>query len=128
MANAVFLSALVGLFTFNVAANGKGHEAGGSPPSAVEGSQGQLCCGENAIVMVQLCCGLRLNAAPGELAQLSCSVKFGKPVKSLAPNGLVSPGAGLISVRDKVKPVRGVVVRLLLVRVMVCVVAPNPTC
>ena len=42
-ANAVLLSALVGLLTVKVAARGKGQAAGGSPPSAVEGNQGQLC-------------------------------------------------------------------------------------
>ena len=90
-ANAVSLSALMGLLTVSVAARGKGHDDGGSPPSAVDGNQGQLCCGEYEIVMVQLSWGPRAKDDPGGLAQLSCSVKFGNPVKSLRPNGLVFP-------------------------------------
>jgi hypothetical protein len=55
MANAVSLSALTVLFTVSEAASGNGHKEGGSPPSGTEGNQGQLCCGEKEIVIVQLC-------------------------------------------------------------------------
>src|SRR5580658_7038213 len=90
-ANAVSLSALTGLFTVNDAASGYGQSVGGSPPRAIDGNQGQLCCGENEIVMVQLCCGFKLNEDPAGFAQLSCSVKFGSPSKSLSPKMLVAP-------------------------------------
>jgi hypothetical protein len=90
-ANAVLLSALVGLLTVKVAARGKGQADGGSPPSAVEGSQGQLCWGENEIVIVQLCCGASENGDPEVLEQLSFDEKFGNPLKSLGPKRLVAP-------------------------------------
>ena len=90
-ANAVLLSALTGLLTVNVAARGNGQRDGGSPPSAVDGNQGQPCWGENEIAMVQLCCGARANADPGGFAQLSCSGEIRKPLKSLSPKGLVFP-------------------------------------
>jgi hypothetical protein len=90
-ANAVLLSALVGLLTVKLALKGNGQSDGGSPPNAVDGNQGQLCWGENAMVMVQLCWGARENVDPAGLAQLSCSVKFAIPSKSLAPKRLVLP-------------------------------------
>jgi hypothetical protein len=90
-AKAELLSALTGLLTVRVAASGNGQRDGGSPPSAVDGNQEQLSWGENEIAIMQLCCGARANADPGGFAQLSCSVKFGSPLKSLNPKGLVIP-------------------------------------
>jgi hypothetical protein len=124
-ANAVSLSALIGLLAVNFATRGNGQADGGSPPSAVDGSQGQLCCGENEIVIEQLCCGARENADPDGLAQLSCSVKFGSPSKSLNPKRLVFPDWGL---NDNDKPVRGVPERPVFVSVIVCMVGADPTC
>ena len=43
------------------------------------------------MVIVQLCCEASANGDPAELAQLSCDVKFGTPLKSLGPNRLVAP-------------------------------------
>ena len=124
-AKAVLLSALTVLLTVRVAASGNGQRAGGSPPSAVDGNQGQLCCGENEIAIMQLCCGARANADPGGFAQLSCSVKFGSPLKSLNPKELEFPDCGL---NDNDKPVRGVAEGAVLVSVIVCVVGTDPTC
>ena len=124
-AKAVSSSALVGLLTVSVAVKGHGQCGGGIPPDAVDGNHGQLSCGENEIVIEQLCCGASVNVAPGELAQVSCSVKFGTPSKSLGPNRLVVPACGL---NDSNKPVSGVPERAVLVRVMVCAVAADPTC
>src|SRR5882757_4557678 len=104
-ANFVSLSALLGLLTVNAAAIGKGQEDGETPPSEVDGSHGQLCCGEKETVMEQLCCGAWEKDDPGGLAQLSCSVKFASPSKSLAPKRLVLPACGL---NDNDRPVRGV--------------------
>jgi hypothetical protein len=115
-AKAVLLSALTGLLTVRLATSGNGQRDGGSPPSVVEGNQGQLCWGENEIAIWQLCCGARANADPGGLAQLSCSVKFGSPLKSLSPKGLGFPDCGL---KDNAKPVMGVVDGLVLVSVIV---------
>jgi hypothetical protein len=91
----------------------------------MDGNHGQLCCGENAIVMEQLCCGAREKFDPGVLAQLSCSVKFGRPLKSLTPNGLVLPDCGL---NDNDKPDSGTPDTLLLVSVRTCAVGTDPTC
>src|SRR6516162_4581482 len=93
-AKAVRLSALTCVLTVTMAFSGYGHEEGFIPPSETDGSQGQLCCGENEIVIEQLCSGASEKVPPGELAQLSCSVKFGTPLKSLDPNGLVRPLCG----------------------------------
>ena len=90
-ANDVSLSALVGLVAVKAALSGCGQADGGSPPRAVDGIHEQLCCGENEIVIEQLCCGARENVEPNALAQLSCSVKFCTPSKSLTPKGLVIP-------------------------------------
>jgi hypothetical protein len=124
-ANAVRLSALTGLFTVKAAVRGTGQADGGFPPSAVDGNQGQLCCGENAIVMEQLCWGAREKDDPAGLAQLSCSVKFAIPSKSLSPKGLVAPDCGL---NDKDNPERGVPLSPVLVSVIVCAVGADPTC
>ena len=124
-AKAVLLSALTVLLTVRLAARGNGHRAGGSPPSAVDGNQGQLCWGENEMAIMQLCCGARANADPGGFAQLSCSVKFGRPLKSLSPKGLEFPDCGL---NDNDKPVRGTADGVVLVSVMDCVVGTDPTC
>ncbi len=94
-------SALLGLSTVSLAASGNGHRAGGFPPRDVDGSHGQLCCGENEIVIVQLFCGPRENGDPGGVEQVSCSAKLGKPLKSLSPKGLAFPAWGL---RLSVKP------------------------
>src|SRR5258708_32162181 len=104
-ANAVSLPPLRGLFTVKVAFMARGQREGGSPPRETDGSHGQLCCGENEIVIEQLCCGAREKADPAGLAQLSCSVKFASPSKSLGPKRLVLPDCGL---HNKDKPVRGV--------------------
>jgi hypothetical protein len=90
-ANVVSPSALMGLLTINVAVKGNGQSDGATPPSAADGSHGQLCCGEKEIVIVQLCCGVSENVDPGALAQLSCVAKFGSLLKSLTPKGLVFP-------------------------------------
>ena len=47
------------------------------------------------MAIMQLCCGARAKADPGGFAQLSCSVKFGSPLKSLNPKGLEFPDCGL---------------------------------
>ena len=60
--------------------------AGAAPP-AVSGSHVQLCCGEKDMVIVQLCCGASEKADPGVEPQLSCSMKFGNPLKSLREKG-----------------------------------------
>jgi hypothetical protein len=106
------------------AASVDGHAAGCIPPSAAAGSHGQLCCGENEIVIVQLCWGARSNEAPRELAQLSCSVKFGSPLKSLSPNMLVAPDCGLNASET---PLSGAFKTLVLVSVIVCVVGADPS-
>src|ERR1700749_3221989 len=80
-AKAVRLSALTWVLTVKVAFKGYGQADGAIPPNDGDGSQGQLCCGENEIVIEQLCSGAREKVAPGELAQLSCSVKFGTWLK-----------------------------------------------
>ena len=107
-----------------MAFKGYGHAEGATPPSELEGSQGQLCCGENEIVIEQLCKGAKEKLAPGELAQLSCSVKFGSSLKSLDPNGLVKPLCGLKEIDN---PVSGVPDTALLVTMMVCAVGADPT-
>src|ERR1700722_3419970 len=63
-----------------------GHLEGTSVPPADNGIHGQLSCGEKDIVLVQLWCGASENGAPGVELQLSCSVKFGTPLKSLLMN------------------------------------------
>src|SRR5579872_314623 len=128
MANEVLLSELTGLTTVSAACSGNGQAEGGSPPSAVEGNQGQLCCGANEIVMMQLSCEFSAKLAPGVCEQLSCSMKSGSPVKSLAPNGLVMPGAGLNVASEIVRPLSGLLERVLLVSVIVCVLGKDPTC
>src|SRR5580704_8146523 len=67
----------------------------------------------------------RSHADPAGFAQLSCSVKFGRPLKSLTPKGLVFPDCGL---NDNDKPVSGVADRPVLVSVIACVVGTDPTC
>src|SRR5258708_7733534 len=124
-ANAVSLSALLGLLTVKVALMARGQREGGTPPVEIDGSHGQLCCGENEIVIEQLCCGAREKADPAGLAQLSCSVRFASPSKSLGPKRLVLPDCGL---NNKDNPVRGVPDRPVFVNVMVCVVGADPTC
>ena len=99
-----------------VAFKGYGQADGAIPPNDGDGSQGQLCCGENEIVIEQLCSGAREKVVPAELAQLSCSVKFGTWLKSLGPNGLVKPLCGL---KEIDKPESGVPDTAMLVKVMV---------
>src|SRR5262249_43976837 len=99
------------------ALSGNGQNCGGTPcgEGLPKGSQGQLCCGENETVMVQLFCGPKAKGCPGALAQVSCAVKCGSPVKSPGPvNGTVS------CVSVKVTFSSGAPAGSLLVRVMVC--------
>lgn len=91
------VSALVGLVMVSTALSAggdgtvAGRKGGHCDGAADDGSHGQLCCGENETVIVQLCCGARENDDPGDVVQLSCSVKLGSPSKSL--NGkLLLPG------------------------------------
>src|SRR5437879_4667402 len=125
MANALSLSALAGLLTVKLAARGNGHEEGGTPPREVDGSQGQLCCGENEIVIEQLCCGPSENVDPGGFVQVSCSVKLGSPSKSLRPKRLVFPDCGL-NCNDS--PARVEPEGSVFVSVIVCAVGADPTC
>ena len=91
------MSAVAGLFTVKIAAEGNGHDAGAAPKNdgptpAENGSQGQLCCGENEIVTEQLWPAASVKGVFSAGAQLSDSVKLGRPVKSLkVPNIVVSP-------------------------------------
>src|SRR5262249_19120435 len=86
--NVELLSTLLGLFTTTEAVSGKGHEAGDAPEivgGLPKGSHGQLCCGLKVTLMEQDCPGKREKDIPGDDAQLSCSEKLGRPVKSLSP-------------------------------------------
>ena len=123
-AKALRLSALTCVLTVTVAFSGDGHADGDTPPSETEGNHGQLCWGENEIVIEQLWSGANENDAPGESAQLSCSVKFAVPLKSLAPNGLVIPVCGL---NEMVNPESGVPDKALLVNVIVWVLGADPS-
>jgi hypothetical protein len=74
--------------------NGKarngGHWDGAAPPDDAIGIHGQLCCGENETVIVQLCCEASVKDDPGDVVQESCSLKCGIPSKSLGV--LLEPG------------------------------------
>src|SRR5215467_13357848 len=64
---------------FTVACRLGGQKAGLTNPTVVVpavGNQVQLCWGEKAIAIKQLCCGARSKLAPGEPAQVSTSVKL----------------------------------------------------
>lgn len=127
-ANVVLLSIVVvlsGLSIITLSDKIDGHWAGGVPPLAVEGSQGQLCCGAKKTVIVQLCCDARENGDPEVSVQLSCSVKFGSPVKSLKP-----PKGLLIFCSRIVMLVRVCALGSVLVRVILCCegLAPNACC
>ena len=74
---------------------------------------------------MQLCCGARLKGDPAGLAQLSCSVKFGSPLKSLNKVRSEGPDWGL---NPKANPISGVPETLMLVSVIVCVAGADPTC
>jgi hypothetical protein len=77
-AKEVLLSAETGLVTVKVAVNGSGQPAIETPPAF--GAHEQPSCGANVIIMLQLCPEVEeLRNAE----QLSVSVKFGMPVKSL---------------------------------------------
>src|SRR5262249_10098970 len=87
-AKVVSRSALLGLFTITDAVSGKGHDVGGAPEideGFPNGSQGQLCWGLKVTLMEQDCPDKREKDIPGDAAQLSCSEKLGRPVKSLRP-------------------------------------------
>jgi hypothetical protein len=69
------------------AVSGKGHEVGGAPEidgGFPKGSQGQLCWGLKVTLIEQDC------PANSDEEQLSCSEKFGNPVKSLIPGNWAS--------------------------------------
>jgi hypothetical protein len=121
-ANAESPSALAGLFTVKVADRGKGQRPGVTPPSAGDGIHGQACCGEKEIVIVQLCWGCKSKEEPDGFAHVSCEEKFGRPLKSLNPKGLGAPDCGL-NERDRPESVVGA----LFVRVILCVVAGEPS-
>jgi hypothetical protein len=101
--NTLLLSALVGLVTATVAvrAGGEdidaGRKGGHFDGTAPDGSHGQLCCGENEIVIVQLCCGASEKGDPGVVAQVSCSLKLGRPSKSLTGKLLLAGWAWNVS-------------------------------
>lgn len=77
-----------------------GHWDGAAPPSDTDGSHGQLSWGEKEIVTVQTCWGAKEKDEPGDVAQLSCSVKCGIPSKSLG----VLPPPGKVNWRLRVAP------------------------
>ncbi len=79
-------SALRLLTNLSLAVRGVGHCAGAAPNGKVpEGNHGQPCCGENETVIVQLWCAASVKGDPEGLEQVSVSLKFGSPLKSLGP-------------------------------------------
>src|SRR5689334_10642857 len=100
-----FMSALVGLFTVNVAVAGNGQRDGAAPNNdggLPKGSHGQIICGVNETVIEQDWPGVREKLVPGEVAHVSCSEKFGRPLKSLSPGN-----RGSVSKRKfRVRPLR----------------------
>jgi hypothetical protein len=127
--NVVSVSALLGLTTLIIAvcAGGDGTEAGRKgghcDGAAAVGSQGQLCCGENVMLTVQLCCGPSEKGDPGEVAQLSCSVKLGRPLKSLTGK-LTLPE---LSRNVNARPLSVAPAGSVFVTVMLCVVGVVPS-
>ena len=122
----VLLSALAGLFTVKLAARGNGHCDGAAPRIEGEfpnGIHGQLSCGLKVIVIEHDCPGPREKLDPSDEAQVSCSAKFGRPLKSLGPLSK-SP---LFTDQLKVIPLRVAPEGSLLVRVIVWVVGAEPS-
>src|SRR5262245_8208400 len=112
--------------TSTLAVNGNGQREGGTPdgdgplPGDKNGIQGQFCCGANETVMVQDCPPTRENGDPGRVVQSSVSVKCGRPLKSLGPNG------PLVVLKPSVSPFTVAPAGSLFVSVMVCVVGAEP--
>src|SRR4029077_15424944 len=76
---------------------------------------GQLCCGANEILTVQLCCGPSEKGDPGDVAQLSCSVKLGRPSKSLTGKFELPEASRNVNTRPlSVVPAGSVFVRVML--------------
>src|SRR5208283_6111772 len=87
-ANLLSLSTPETPFTVNTALWVRGQYSGAAPVTDAglpKGIQGQLSCGAKATVMEQDAPEAREKVAPGEEAQVSCSVKLGTPLKSLCP-------------------------------------------
>src|ERR1700722_5581411 len=117
------LSGLLWVVTVNVAASGSGHHSGAAPVidgGAPNGSHGQLSWGVNETVMMQDLPALSENVEPKGDAQVSCSRKFGRPLKSLGP--LNEP---LSTFHCRARPFK--VEMELLDKVIVCVVAGEPS-
>src|SRR5262249_36640615 len=103
------------VFTVSFAVKAEGQKDGAGVPDGP--IHGQLCWGAKEIVMEQPCCGRRENNVPSEGAQLSCSVKLARPLKSLNPFGRNSNDRLL-----RVEPDGSV-----LVRTTVCDVGAEPS-
>ena len=123
----MLLSALDGLCTINAALKGNGQLAGAAPSNDAglpKGSHGQLSCGENATRTVQDCPASREKADPNEGAQVSASVKFASPLKSL---GAPLSKAPLLTCQESDRPLNVAPDGSLLVMSKLCAAAPAPS-